>query len=93
MTRKSTVLTDMPATGVKGYFVQGYEVGADSIAWWGETPNNSDRWADFWVMPRSGGTPKRVGEVTGDLSRVTRIGVTSDSVVWSVTGGGSTACR
>ncbi|MEV6867072.1 hypothetical protein AB0M44_39530 [Streptosporangium subroseum] len=87
-TRTSTVLVNMPATGTKGYFVQGYEVGADYIAWWGETPNNSDKWADFWVVSRSGGTPKRVGEVTGDLSRVTRIGVTSDSVVWSVTGGG-----
>ncbi|SNT61005.1 hypothetical protein SAMN05216276_108117 [Streptosporangium subroseum] len=85
---KSTVLANMPVTDTKGYFVQGYEVGAEYIAWWGETPNNSDKWADFWVVPRSGGTPKRVGEVTGDLSRVTRIAVTSDSIVWSVTSGG-----
>jgi hypothetical protein len=87
-TRTSTVLANMPDAGVKGYFVQGYEVGTDSIAWWGSTPNNSDRWADFWVMPRSGGTPQRVGEVTGDLSLVEKIGVTSDSVVWSLTIGG-----
>ena len=87
-TRTSTVLANMPAAGVKGYFVQGYEVGADSIAWWGSTPNNSDQWVDFWVMPRSGGTPQRVGEVTGDLARVERIGVTSDSFVWSLTIGG-----
>ncbi|MFF5208500.1 hypothetical protein [Streptosporangium sp. NPDC000396] len=88
-TRKSTVLADMPAPeGVKGYYAQDVEVGAEYIAWWGETPNNSDKWADFWVVPRTGGTAKRVGEVTGDLSRVERIGVAADSVVWSVIDGG-----
>ncbi|MER5423442.1 hypothetical protein [Streptosporangium roseum] len=87
--RRSTVLTDMPAPeGVKGYFVQGVEVGSEYIAWWGVTPNNSDKWADFWVVPRAGGTAKQVGQVTGDLSEVERIGVTADSVVWSAAGGG-----
>jgi hypothetical protein len=52
------------------------------------TPGNGDRWADFWVAPRSGGTARRVGEVTGDLAEVERIGVTADAVVWSVRGGG-----
>ncbi|WP_433248695.1 hypothetical protein ACQPYK_00985 [Streptosporangium sp. CA-135522] len=86
---KSTVLADMPTPdGVKGYFVQDIEVGAEYIAWWGETPNNSDAWADFWAAPRAGGTAKQVGQVTGDLSKVERIGVTADSVVWSVAGGG-----
>ncbi|MEU6741519.1 hypothetical protein [Streptosporangium sandarakinum] len=87
--RKSTVLAEMPAPpGVKGYFPQGVEVGADSIVWWGETPNNRDEWADFWVVPRSGGTARRVGEVTGAQSHVERIGVTADSVFWSVRAGG-----
>ncbi|MFF3440590.1 hypothetical protein [Streptosporangium sp. NPDC002721] len=86
--RSSTVLTTMPVTGVKGYFVQSFEVGSDYIAWWGETPNDPDEWADFWVVPRSGGVAKRVGEVTGDLSKVTRIAVTSDFLLWSVSGGG-----
>lgn len=87
--RRSTVLADTPAPeGVKGYFVQDVEAGSEYIAWWGETPNNSDKWADFWVVPRAGGTAKQVGQVTGDLSEVERIGVTADSVVWSVAGGG-----
>ncbi|GAA3515516.1 hypothetical protein FHR32_002618 [Streptosporangium album] len=89
VTGKSTVLADMPAPeGVKGYFAQDVEVGAESIAWWGETPNNSDKWADFWVVPRAGGTARQIGQVTGDLADVERIGVTADSVVWSVGGGG-----
>ncbi|WP_406319605.1 hypothetical protein OHA77_19960 [Streptosporangium sp. NBC_01639] len=89
VTGKSTVLADMPAPeGVKGYFAQDIEVGAESIAWWGETPNDSDKWADFWVVPRAGGTAKQVGQVTGELADVERIGVTADSVVWSVGGGG-----
>ncbi|GAB2477427.1 hypothetical protein GCM10027187_51380 [Streptosporangium sandarakinum] len=87
--RKSTVLAEMPGPpGVKGYFVQGVEVGADSIAWWGETPNNRDEWADFWVVPRTGGTARQVGEVTGAQAHVERIGVTADFVFWSVRAGG-----
>ncbi|GGQ27391.1 hypothetical protein [Streptosporangium pseudovulgare] len=87
--RKSTVLAEMPAPpGVKGYFAQDVEVGADSIVWWGKTPNNRDEWADFWVVPRTGGTARRVGEVTGARARVERIGVTADSVFWSVRAGG-----
>ncbi|MEV0417974.1 hypothetical protein [Streptosporangium canum] len=85
----STVLADMPAPeGVKGYYAQDVEAGSEYIAWWGETPNNSDKWADFWVVPRAGGAAKQVGQVTGDLSEVERIGVTADSVVWSAAGGG-----
>ncbi|MEU4540309.1 hypothetical protein AB0G15_36265 [Streptosporangium sp. NPDC023825] len=86
--RSSTVLTTMPDTGVKGYFAGRFEVGSDYIAWWGGTPNDPDEWADFWVVPRSGGVARRVGEVTGDLSKVTRIAVTSDFFLWSVSGGG-----
>ncbi|MFF0312622.1 hypothetical protein ACFYSC_34780 [Streptosporangium sp. NPDC004379] len=86
---RSTVLAEMPAPpGVKGYFAQDVEAGADSIVWWGETPNNSDEWADFWVVPRGGGTARQVGEVTGAQAHVERIGVTADSVVWSVNAGG-----
>ncbi|MGV9598653.1 hypothetical protein ACWDR1_18485 [Streptosporangium sandarakinum] len=87
--RKSAVLAEMPAPpGVKGYFVQGVEVGTDSIAWWGETPNNRDEWADFWVVPRTGGPARQVGEVTGAQAHVERIGVTAGSVFWSVRAGG-----
>ncbi|MEU9835803.1 hypothetical protein AB0D67_30065 [Streptosporangium sp. NPDC048047] len=87
--RRSTVLAEMPVPpGVKGYFAQDVEVGADSIVWWGETPNDSDEWADFWVVPRGGGTARRVGEVTGAQAHVERIGVTADSVFWSVRAGG-----
>ncbi|MER5644717.1 hypothetical protein [Streptosporangium sp. NPDC002524] len=86
--RSSTVLTTMPDTGVKGYFAGRFEVGSDYVAWWGGTPNDPDEWADFWVVPRSGGVARRVGEVTGDLSKVTRLAVTSDFLLWSVSGGG-----
>ncbi|GAA3078315.1 hypothetical protein GCM10017600_06500 [Streptosporangium carneum] len=86
---RSTVLTQMPAPeGVKGYFAQDVEVGTDYVAWWGETPNTPDKWADFWVAPRTGGPARRVGEVTGALAEVTRLGVTRDSVVWSAGDGG-----
>ncbi|WP_189240650.1 hypothetical protein [Planomonospora parontospora] len=86
---RSTVLAEMPGpAGVRGYYVQEVEPGAEYVAWSGETPNNRDRWADFWVAPRSGGTARRVGEVTGDLAEVERIGVTADAVVWSVKSGG-----
>ncbi|MGN9788845.1 hypothetical protein ACTMTF_46145 [Nonomuraea sp. ZG12] len=83
------VVGEMPAPeGVKGYFSQAVEVGEKYYAWYGETPNNSDKWADFWIMPREGGKARQVGEVTGDLSRVERIGVTDDHLVWSVHQGG-----
>ncbi|MBG0814185.1 hypothetical protein [Planomonospora sp. ID82291] len=86
---RSTVLTEMPGpAGVKGYYAQTVEPGAEYVVWWGETPNDRDRWADFWVAPRSGGPARRVGEVTGDLAEVERIGVTADAVVWSVRSGG-----
>ncbi|WP_327108130.1 hypothetical protein [Nonomuraea glycinis] len=88
-TGTARVVGEMPAPeGVKGYFSQAVEVGEKYYAWYGETPNNSDKWADFWIMPREGGTARQVGEVTGDLSRVERIGVTDDHLVWSVRQGG-----
>ncbi|MFI7438675.1 hypothetical protein [Nonomuraea indica] len=87
--KSARVLGDVPAPeGVKGYFVQDFEVGEQHIAWYGTTPNSPDKWADFWIMPRVGGQAKRVGEVTGPMSEVDRIGVTGDSVVWSVHQGG-----
>ncbi|MGW7479630.1 hypothetical protein ACWGH8_13680 [Nonomuraea muscovyensis] len=87
--KSARVLGDVPAPeGVKGYFVQDFEVGGQHIAWYGTTPNTPDKWSDFWIMPRAGGTAKRVGEVTGPMSEVDRIGVTDDSVVWSVEQGG-----
>jgi hypothetical protein len=88
-TGTARVVGEMPAPeGVKGYFSQAVEVGEKYYAWYGETPNNSDEWADFWIMPREGGTARQVGEVTGDLSRVERIGVTDEHLVWSVRQGG-----
>lgn len=88
-TGTARVVGEMPAPeGVKGYFSQAVEVGEKYYAWYGETPNNSDKWADFWILPREGGTARQVGEVTGDLSRVERIGVTGEHLVWSVRQGG-----
>ncbi|WP_336212584.1 hypothetical protein [Nonomuraea sp. LPB2021202275-12-8] len=88
-TGTARTLGDMPApAGVKGYFSQAVEVGEKYFAWYGETPNNSDKWADFWVMPREGGTARQVGEVTGDLSLVETIAVTDEHLVWSVRQGG-----
>ncbi|MEU8251975.1 hypothetical protein [Nonomuraea sp. NPDC048916] len=88
-TGKARVVGDMPAPeGVKGYFAQAVDVGEKYFAWYGETPNNADKWADFWIMPREGGTARRVGEVTGEPSRVEKVGVTDDSLVWSVQKGG-----
>lgn len=88
-TGRSTVLGGIPEPpGVKGYFPQDFEVGTDYIAWFGTTPNHGDRWADFWVMPRLGGTARRVGEVDGDMAEVERIGVDRDHVFWSAREGG-----
>lgn len=72
----------------KGYFVQEYATNDKYVAWYGETPNNSDQWADFWVAPREGGAARQVGEVTGDLSKIEKFGVTQDHVVWSLRDGG-----
>ncbi|GIH75144.1 hypothetical protein Plo01_15730 [Planobispora longispora] len=84
-----TVLAETPGPeGVKGYFTQSVDVGAEHLVWYGTTPNDDDRWADFWVVPRSGGTARQVGEVTGEQAEVEAVGVTADSVVWSVSGGG-----
>ncbi|WP_113698562.1 hypothetical protein [Nonomuraea lactucae] len=87
--KSARVLGDVPApTNVRGYYAQNFEVGEKHIAWYGETPNNGDKWADFWIMPREGGEAKQLGEVTGSMAEVERIGVTDDSVVWSVRSGG-----
>ncbi|GGO77937.1 hypothetical protein [Nonomuraea cavernae] len=88
-TGKTRVVGDMPAPdGVKGYFVQAVDVGEKYFVWYGETPNKPDKWADFWIMPREGGTARRVGKVTGELSHVEKVGVTDDSLVWSLRKGG-----
>ncbi|WP_067136079.1 hypothetical protein [Microtetraspora malaysiensis] len=86
-TRASRVLATM-SPGGKGYYPQDFEVGRDYIAWYGTTPNDDRKWADFWVVPRQGGEPTRVGEVTGDLALVDRIGATGDHIVWSPQSGG-----
>ncbi|MFC4063048.1 hypothetical protein ACFOWE_32620 [Planomonospora corallina] len=83
------VLADMPGPpGAKGYFPQRVEAGAENIVWYGTNPSGGAAWADFWVVPRSGGTARRIGEVTGAPAEVDGIGVTADSVVWSVRAGG-----
>jgi hypothetical protein len=88
-TGTARVVGEMPAPeGVKGYFSQAVEAGEKYYAWYGTTPNNSDAWADFWILPREGGTARQIGEVAGDLSHVERIGVTDDHLVWSVRKGG-----
>jgi len=88
-TGATRVVGDMTAPeGVRGYFAQAVDVGEKYFVWWGSTPNNSDKWADFWIIPREGGKARRVGEVTGELSRVETVGVTDDSLVWSVRAGG-----
>ncbi|GLX00582.1 hypothetical protein [Microtetraspora sp. NBRC 16547] len=86
-TGEARVLATMTPGG-KGYYVQNVEPGRDYIAWYGTTPNDDRKWADFWVVPRQGGEPIRVGEVTGDLALVDRIGVTGDHIVWSPKSGG-----
>ncbi|MCC5578503.1 hypothetical protein IMZ11_23020 [Microtetraspora sp. AC03309] len=86
-TGRSRVLTTM-APGGEGYIAQNAEVGEDFIVWYGRKPSIPERWADFWVVPRQGGDPIRVGEVTGDLAEIDRFGVTGDHVVWSVRIGG-----
>jgi hypothetical protein len=87
-TGESRVITRMPPSK-KGYYQQRFEVGADYIGWYGTMPNDrKGGWADFWVAPRAGGAATKVGEVTGDLSGVSAIGVSSDSFVWSIRPGG-----
>lgn len=87
-TNRSAPLVQMPSPeGKRRYYAQTVEVGDDTIVWWGKV-QGKPTWADFWVAPRSGGTARQVGEVTGALADVERIGVTRDSLVWSVRGGG-----
>ncbi|GAA5057504.1 hypothetical protein HNP84_000507 [Thermocatellispora tengchongensis] len=87
--KRATVLTELPAPeGVKGYFVQRTEVGPGHIAWYGTTPNDDTDWADVWVVPRSGGEPTRLAELTGARSRIDAIGVSEGHVYWSVASGG-----
>ncbi|MEU6713767.1 hypothetical protein ABZ897_20010 [Nonomuraea sp. NPDC046802] len=78
------VLGDIPSPKKK-YYPQEFAVSSRYIAWYGETPQDNDLWADFWIMPREGGTARRVTEVTADVDA---IGLTDDSLVWSVRGGG-----
>ncbi|WP_067181414.1 hypothetical protein [Microtetraspora niveoalba] len=86
-TGRSRVLARIPSGG-EGYVEQNAEVGEDYIVWYGRRPSRPERWADFWVAPRQGGDPIRVGEVTGDLAGIDRFGVTGDHVVWSAGNGG-----
>ncbi|MFC3982726.1 hypothetical protein [Streptosporangium jomthongense] len=87
-TGRSEPLVRLPSPeGRRNYYVQRIEVGTDTIAWWGDVQDD-DTWADFWVAPRTGGTARQVGEVTGALAKVEGFGVTRDSLVWSVRGGG-----
>ncbi|GAA3569572.1 hypothetical protein GCM10022419_058100 [Nonomuraea rosea] len=84
VSRTLRVLGDIPSPKKK-YYAQHIAVGAEYIAWYGETPQDSDDWADFWIMPREGGKARRVGEVAADVEE---IAVTGDSLVWSVKKGG-----
>ncbi|WP_188188792.1 hypothetical protein [Nonomuraea sp. SYSU D8015] len=85
MARKKTrVLGDIPSPRKK-YYLQHIAVSSRYIAWYGETPQDPDKWADFWIMPRAGGTPKRLAEVAADVDR---IGLTDDALVWSLKAGG-----
>ncbi|MEV0382579.1 hypothetical protein [Nonomuraea sp. NPDC050643] len=81
---RSRVLGSIPSPEKK-YYPQLFAVGAEYIAWFGETPQDSDDWADFWIMPRQGGAARRVGEVDADVEK---IAVTDGFVVWSVRKGG-----
>ncbi|MBO3751751.1 hypothetical protein J5X84_37245 [Streptosporangiaceae bacterium NEAU-GS5] len=82
----SRVVVPMPQHP-KGYFEQGAVAGDTYIAWWGTTPE-SPGWADFWVAPREGGAPVKVGEVRGGLADVDQMAVTRDHVIWSPAAGG-----
>lgn len=87
-TGRGTPLVRMPSRGGKRLdYAQSIEVGDEAIAWWGKVQGKSIR-VDFWVAPKAGGTARKVGEVMGALADVERIGVTRDSLVWSVYGGG-----
>ncbi|MFD9944526.1 hypothetical protein ACFWYW_48585 [Nonomuraea sp. NPDC059023] len=88
MTTKTTrELGEVPEPK-RGYFVQEWASNDQQIVWYGETPNNKDVWADIWVMPRAGGEPRRLTELTGDQARIEVLSVTADHVVWSVRAGG-----
>ncbi|MFI9590530.1 hypothetical protein [Nonomuraea sp. NPDC052265] len=81
---RTRVLGSIPSPQKK-YYPQLFAVGSEYIAWFGETPQDSDDWADFWIMPRQGGAARRVGEVDADVEK---IAVTDGFVVWSVREGG-----
>ncbi|WP_067140495.1 hypothetical protein [Microtetraspora malaysiensis] len=84
--RSRTLVTLVPEAD--GYVQGGVEVGEDYIAWYGRRPKEPRSWVDFWVAPRQGGDPIRVGEVTGELAGIDRFGVSADHVVWSPEAGG-----
>lgn len=81
---RTRVLGEIPSPKEK-YYPQSFGVSSRYIGWYGETPQDSDDWADFWIMPREGGKARRVGEVD---AKVEKIAVTDDSLVWSVREGG-----
>ncbi|WP_157518460.1 hypothetical protein [Herbidospora mongoliensis] len=83
------VVAEMPEpAGIKGYYAQQVEVGSAHFVWWGSTPNDDDKWADVWAVPRTGGGAIQLAELTGEASEVERLGVVADEVVWSVRSGG-----
>lgn len=82
-TKTTRVLGDVPAPR-KEYHLAKIAVSAQYIAWFGGTWNGG-KWSDFWIMPRAGGTARRVGEVAANVDA---IGIVGDSLVWSPAEGG-----
>ncbi|MFI6505047.1 hypothetical protein [Nonomuraea typhae] len=85
--KSARLLGDVPSPR-EGYFAQDFVADDRSVAWWGETPNNDDVWADLWVIPRTGGEARQLKELTGDAAEIENLNVTADHVVWSVRKGG-----
>lgn len=85
MARKTTRVLGTVPSPRKKYYLQEIAVSSRYIAWFGETPQDPDKWTDFWIMPREGGTPERLAEVAADVDN---IALTDDSVVWSLKAGG-----
>ncbi|WP_157248507.1 hypothetical protein [Nonomuraea typhae] len=85
--KSARLLGEVPSPR-KGYFAQDFVADDQSVAWWGETPNNDDVWADLWVIPRAGGEARQLKELTGDAAEIENLNVTADHVVWSARKGG-----
>ncbi|MGP4094275.1 hypothetical protein [Nonomuraea sp. KM90] len=83
-TGRRRVLGEIPSGG-KRYYPQLFAANAGYIAWYGETVRDPAGLTDFWIMPRAGGEAERVAEVKADVDA---IGLTGDSLVWSLRKGG-----